>query len=64
MASKWDKLRKDKGGGETTPHLTMNLRQVVTAENKVIIEQMIEYKNEKGMVVSTDWVAIPIIYEN
>lgn len=64
MASKWDKLRKDKGGDVTTPHLTMNLRQVVTVENKVTIEQLVEYKNEHGMVVNTDWIAIPVIYEN
>jgi hypothetical protein len=61
---KWDKFRKDNKESveETTPFPTMNLRCVVS-QNGQTIEQEIQYRNSKGMVVNSEWVAIPIIYQ-
>lgn len=47
---------------ETTAFPTMNLRCVVGKSGQTI-EQMVEYRNNKGMVVSTEWVAIPVVYQ-
>lgn len=60
---KWDKFKKTRDSvEETTPFPTMNLRCVI-GQNGQTIEQMIEYRNNKGMVVNSEWVAIPIIYQ-
>lgn len=61
---KWDRFKKsDKESvGETSPFPTMNLRCVIS-QNGQVLEQMIEYRNSKGMVVNSEWVAIPIIYQ-
>lgn len=47
---------------ETTAFPTMNLRYVVSQSGN-FIEQMVEHRNAKGMVVSTEWVAIPVVYK-
>lgn len=63
--SKWSKFtkREDTDGGVTTPHPTMHLRQVIKQDGSVQIEQLIEHRNEQGMVANTEWVAIPVIME-
>lgn len=63
--SNWSKFRKreDTECGVTTSHLTMNLRQVIRKDGSTSIEQLIEHRNEQGMVVNTEWVAIPVIME-
>lgn len=61
--SKWDQFKKkDEESSDTTPHLTMNLRCVV-GRNGQTIEQLVEYRNKNSMVVSTEWVEIPTIYQ-
>ena len=65
--SKWrqaaEKNKAQTEGGDTTPVLTMNLRQVVYNNGKVRIEQLVEHRNKSNMVVDTEWVMLPIIYE-
>lgn len=65
--SKWrqaaEKNRTQTEGGDTTPVLTMNLRQVVNNKGEVRIEQLVEHRNKANMVVNTEWVTLPIIYE-
>ena len=52
------------GGSENTnPHPTMNLHLVIRKDGSQRIEQRIEHRNNKGLVVSTEWVEIPVIYE-
>jgi hypothetical protein len=52
------------GGSEnTTPHPTMNLHLVIRKDGSQRIEQLVEYRSSKGLVVSTEWVEIPVIYE-
>lgn len=61
--SKWDQFKKkDEDSSDTTPHLTMNLRCVVGRKGQTI-EQLVEYRNKNSMVVSTEWVEIPTIYQ-
>ncbi len=63
--SKWRQhAEKQKSrGGETTPNLTMNLRCVLKRDKTQVIEQLVEYRNSNGMVVTTEWVEIPVIFE-
>lgn len=61
--SKFASKAKQEQGGDTTPHQTMNLRQVVKADGSMRIEQLIEYRNQQGMVEETEWVEIPLIME-
>lgn len=64
--SKWSKFAKhtqDESRGESKPHLTMSLRQVVKMNGTIQIEQLIEHRTQQGMVVQTEWVAIPVIIE-
>lgn len=64
--SKWSKFAKhtqDESRGESKPHLTMSLRQVVKMNGSIQIEQLIEHRTPQGMVVQTEWVAIPVIIE-
>lgn len=65
--SKWkqaaEKNKAQTEGGDTTPVLTMNLRQVVNNKGEVRIEQLVEHRNKSNMVVNTEWVTLPIIYE-
>ena len=59
---KWDKFKNtQEQSEETTAVPTMNLRRVVSLDGNTI-EQLIEYRNSKGMLVSSEWVAIPIVY--
>lgn len=59
---KWDKFKKtQEQSEETTAVLTMNLRCVVSLDGNTI-EQLIEYRNNKGMLVESEWVAIPTVY--
>lgn len=59
---KWDKFKKtQEQSEETTAVLTMNLRCVVSLNGNTI-EQLIEYRNNKGMLVGSEWVAIPTVY--
>lgn len=64
--SKWkqaaEKNKAQTGGGDTTPVLTMNLRQVINSNGEVRIEQLVEHRNKANMVVNTEWVMLPIIY--
>lgn len=65
--SKWDKFAKKarkEQGGETTPHQTMNLRQVIKSDGSMRIEQLTEHRNQQGMIVNTEWVEIPLIMED
>nr|DAD84418.1 MAG TPA: hypothetical protein [Podoviridae sp. ctUS21] len=41
----------------------MNLHLVIRKDGSQRIEQLVEYRNSKGLVVSTEWVEIPVIYE-
>nr|DAV86453.1 MAG TPA: hypothetical protein [Caudoviricetes sp.] len=41
----------------------MNLHLVIHKDGSQRIEQLVEYRNSKGLVVSTEWVEIPVIYE-
>lgn len=59
--SQFSKKAKEQGAENTTAHLTMNLRCVVY-KGEHIIEQLVEHRNSNGMVVTTEWVAIPVIY--
>ena len=65
--SKWkqaaEKNKAQTEGGDTTTVLTMNLRQVVNNKGEVRIEQLVEHRNKSNMVVNTEWVTLPIIYE-
>lgn len=65
--SDWHKFGKSyneaKGGETSTPNPTMNLRLVHRKDGSESIEQMVEYRNSTGLVVDTEWVAIPVIYE-
>lgn len=64
--SKWGKFAqkaKQEQGGDTTPHQTMNLRQVIKLDGSMRIEQLIEHRNQQGMVVDTEWVEIPRLME-
>lgn len=64
--SKWkqaaEKNKAQTGGGDTTPVLTMNLRQVINSNGEVRIEQLVEHRNKSNMVVNTEWVMLPIVY--
>lgn len=64
--SKWkqaaEKNKAQTEGGDITPVLTMNLRQVVNSNGEVRIEQLVEHRNKSNMVVNTEWVMLPIIY--
>lgn len=51
------------GGKSSTPVTTMNLRCVIRKDGSKVIEQMVEYRDSNGLIVGTDWVAIPVIYE-
>lgn len=66
--SKWSKFaEKNKAqsqGGDTTPHQTMNLRQVVKSDGSMRIEQLVEHRNQQGLVVEFNWVEIPVIMED
>lgn len=64
--NKWSKATekaKKEQGADTTPCLTMNLRTVVKISGAIAIEQLIEYRNNNNMVVNTEWVELPTIYE-
>lgn len=66
--SKWQKAAEksrasSEKSGDLTPHVTMNLRRVVLRDSTFTFEQMVEYRNNSGMVVKTDWVEIPTLYE-
>lgn len=65
--SNWHSFGKSsdqaKGGETSTPNPTMNLRLVYRKDGGTSIEQLIEYRNSNGLVVDTEWVAIPVIYE-
>lgn len=63
--SKWSKFSNTSQSQSeaTTPHLTMNLRQVVTQSGANYFEQLVEYRNKDGMVLNTEWVRVPTIYE-
>jgi len=65
--SNWHSFGKsantDGGSESTTPHPTMNLHVVIRKDGSQRIEQMIEHRNSNGLVVSTEWVEIPVIYE-
>lgn len=63
MRSSWSNFEKKKTSEGATPHLTMNLRQIVLKDGGVTIEQLVEYRNEKGAIVNTEWVEIPRIME-
>lgn len=52
-----------KGVDVSPPNPTMNLRLVHRRDGSVSVEQMVEYRNSTGLVVDTEWVAIPVIYE-
>lgn len=59
---KWDKFKKtQEQSEETTAVPTMNLRCVVSLNGNTI-EQLIEYRNNKGMLVGSEWIAIPTVY--
>lgn len=59
---KWDKFKKtQEQSEETTAVTTMNLRCVVSLNGNTI-EQLIEYRNNKGMLVGSEWIAIPTVY--
>lgn len=59
----WSKFKNARESREeTTVFPTMNLRYVVSQSGN-FIEQMVEHRNAKGMVVSTEWVAIPVVYK-
>lgn len=64
--SKWrqaaEKNKAQTEGGETTPVLTINLRQVINSNGDIRIEQLVEHRNKANMVVDTEWVMLPIIY--
>lgn len=57
------KANSDNGGKTSTPVTTMNLRCVIHKDGRQVIEQMIEYRDSNGLIAGTDWVAIPVIYE-
>lgn len=65
--SNWHSFGKSseqaRGEDTSTPHPTMNLRLVHRKDGSVSVEQMVEYRNSTGLVVDTEWVAIPVIYE-
>lgn len=62
--SNWGKFAKNsQSSGETKPHPTMHLRQVIKSNGDYRLEQMVEYRNDKAIVVNTEWVEIPIILE-
>lgn len=65
--SKWKKAaEKNKAqtvGSDITPVLTMHLRHVVNSNGGFRIEQLVEHRNKSNMVVNTEWVTLPIIYE-
>lgn len=65
--SNWHSFGKSsdqaKGGETSTPNPTMNLRLVYRKDGSVSVEQMVEYRSSTGLVVDTEWVAIPVIYE-
>lgn len=51
-------------GGNSQLRPTMNLRCVVDSVTKAqTIQQQVEYVNEKGQVIDTEWLDIPIIYK-
>lgn len=63
--SKWSKFSNNSQSQSeaTTPHLTMNLRQVVMQSGANYFEQLVEHRNKDGMVLNTEWVRVPTIYE-
>lgn len=62
MSKDWSKFKKKpESAEETSAFPTMNLRVVVSGSSQVI-EQMYEHRNAKGVIVETEWVAIPVIY--
>lgn len=65
MKKNWNKWNEQQRtmGEDTTPHPTMNIRQVLKAGGEIRIEQLIEHRTDKGMVASTEWVEIPVIIE-
>lgn len=60
--NKWTEQQRTQGE-DTTPHLTMNIRQVVKGNGDIRIEQLVEHRTAQGMVASTEWVEIPVIIE-
>lgn len=64
--SNWHRFgkRADKiTGGGLSPTLTPHLRYVIQESGEQVLEQMIEYRNENGLIVGHDWVAIPVVYK-
>nr|DAR95742.1 MAG TPA: hypothetical protein [Caudoviricetes sp.] len=62
MSKEWSKFKKKpESAEETSAFPTMNLRVVVSGSSQVI-EQMYEHRTAKGVIVETEWVAIPVIY--
>lgn len=57
-----EKVKQDQSV-ETEPRLTMNLRVVKKVDGSTTVEQLVEYRNQKGMIVNTEWVEVPTIME-
>ena len=63
--SNWHRFGKsanEKTGGGLSPALTPHLRYVILESGERVLEQMVEYRNDNGLVVGNEWVPIPVIY--
>lgn len=62
--SNWSKFAKGgQSSSETKPYPTMHLRQVIKQTGESRLEQLVEYRNDKAVVINTEWVEIPTIIE-
>lgn len=64
--SNWHRFGKsanEKTGGGLSPTVTPHLRCVIRESGERVFEQMIEYRNDQGLIVGNEWVVIPVIYE-
>lgn len=61
--SKWGKFTKTSNKVSTTSRVTMSLRMCKRKDGEVVVQQLIEHVDDNGLIVTTEWVEIPTVYE-
>lgn len=62
-SSKWGKFTKTSNKVSTTSRVTMSLRMCKRKDGEVVVQQLIEHVDDNGLIVTTEWVEIPTVYE-
>lgn len=61
--SKWGKFTRTSNKVSTTSRVTMSLRMCKRKDGEVVVQQLIEHVDDNGLIVTTEWVEIPTVYE-